>query len=604
MLRLQKDGLIDMLHGRITEDPVEWIQSNINLSNDYSSDSEGFVRFAPYQLAPFKAVFEKETEEVIFMGPEQFGKSLIWKMAMLFSMFCTKEPKLIVYENDDKAEDINKKSFHPLVMLVDKFKRILENNPRAFKGRQYDLNGQVVSFQGSGVDITSATLATIAADEVDTWAQTYSKNKAQIENLRKRRRRYAIKNQGCLMICGSPKGTRKESVVWSRFAMAAHYYFHLRCAGCEELTIPSWNTQIIQYKLRDGVVSNPTIRCPQCKHVNREEDAVWMTGEGDYVLTGGGKFKSKRKAFQFGGLSNPGVLSWLELAIENDRHKDVRDYEMLRTRANSFDGVPLELEVNEDQHEALVQHCAPPPKQEDIKFTLLSLDTQSSPAGWYFVRRGYTKDLNSYLLKYGFVQTEDEVKALHEEVWGEVTRSFTIIDTGGHDRKKIYKLIGEMRKTGNAIGYRGAKQNKQFDWHKENQSVVMANAPYYDVLLLKKLYEDIDRGQNYLFLPEKEYGKAIGVGVQWRDYWKHMLAYVPNPRKGEEGESYENYIPFGGKRHDLFDCEKQCLLLLDLYGERLLREDSTDDVQKPVRKKTPYSTHTPNSSGWVNSWKA
>ena len=336
-----------------------------------------------------------------------------------------------------------------------------------------------------------------------------------------------------------------------------------------------------------------------------ESDAVQMTAQGDYVCTGGGEFKEIREGYQAGGLANPAVLSWTELAIENHRHKDVKDYEMLRTRANSFDGVPLELEVNEDQHEALVQHAAPPPNPDDIVFTLLSLDTQSSPAGWYFVRRGYTKELNSHLLKYGFVQTEDEVKALHEETWNGITKSFTIIDTGGHDRKKIYRLISRLAKKGNVIGYRGASmKDKQYYWHKDQAGVVMANAPYYDVLLLKKLYEDIDKGQNYIFVPEKEYGKLLGVGgVQYRDYWKHMLAYVPNPRMGENGKSYENYIPFGGKRHDLFDTEKQCLLLLDLYGDRLLREDSTDDIQKPIKKKTPYSTHTPNPSGWVNSWK-
>jgi len=171
-----------------------------------------------------------------------------------------------------------------------------------------------------------------------------------------------------------------------------------------------------------------------------------------------------------------------------------------------------------------------------------------------------------------------------------------------HRRKKIYALINECAREGNIVGYRGAAQKAQYNWHKENRSVIMANAPYYDVLLLKKLYESFDRGSNYFFLPEREYGKAIGAkGSRWSDYWKHLLAYVPNPRKGEEGESYENWIPFGGKRHDYFDCEKMCLLLVDIYGEKLLLDN---DVKKPVQtKKTPYSTHTPVKGGWVNSWK-
>ena len=233
---------------------------------------------------------------------------------------------------------------------------------------------------------------------------------------------------------------------------------------------------------------------------------------------------------------------------------------------------------------------------------MLSLDTQSSPAGWYFVRRGYTETFNSYLLSYGFISTEEELKTLHEEDWGSITKKFTIVDTGGHDRKKIYRLIGECAKTGNIIGYRGAAQAAQYSWHKTQGNVVMADARYYDVLLLKKLYEAFDRSEGYFFLPEREYGKQIGAkGSKWSDYWKHLLAYVPNPRKGEEGESYENWIPFGGKRHDYFDCEKQCLLLLDIYGDKLLLDDST---KKPLQKaKTPYSTHTPVKGGWVNSWK-
>lgn len=508
MLKADAAGVLDLVPESMASDPRQVLESTIDMSKDHSSNSEGMVQLAPYQIAPFLAQFEKETEEVVIMGPEQFGKSAIWRFAMLVKMIFSKTPKTIVYENDEKAEGINKQSFLPLVMQVPKFAEIIKERPRAFKGREYNLNGLNVTFQGAGVDISSVSLADVTGDECDLWPQTYSKNKAQVENLRKRRRRYAAKNQGCLTLCSSPKGTRKESVIWSRFAMASQYYFHLRCLGCNELTIPSWDTGVIQYKLRDGVVSIPTIRCPVCKHLHREEDANEMTGQGDYVLTGGGKYKSKRKAFQFGGLSNPNVLSWLELAIENDRHKDIKDYEMLRTRANSFDGVPLELELNEDQHEALVQHTAPPPQLDEIVFTLLSLDTQSSPAGWYFVRRGYTKELNSYLLSYGFVSTEEEVKALHEEDWGSITKKFTIIDTGGHDRKKIYALINECAREGNIVGYRGAAQKAQYNWHKENRSVIMANAPYYDVLLLKKLYESFDRGSNYFFLPEREIGRA------------------------------------------------------------------------------------------------
>jgi len=602
MLKADAQGVLDLVPESMAADPQQVLESTIDMSKDHSSISEGMVKLAPYQVAPFLAQFDKEVEEVVVMAPEQFGKSAVWRFAMLVKMIFSKTPKTIVYENDDKAEAINKQSFHTLVMQVPKFAEIIKKSPRAFKGREYNLNGLNVTFQGAGVDITSVSFADIVGDECDVWPQTYSKNKAQVENLRKRRRRHANKKQGCLTLCSSPKGTRKESVIWSRFAMASQYYFYLRCLGCSELTVPSWDTQIIQYKLRDGVVSIPTIRCPVCKHLHREEDAIEMTGQGDYLCTGGGKYKSKRKGFQFGGLSNPNVLSWLELAIENDRHKDVKDYEMLRTRANSFDGVPLELELNEDQHEALTLHTAPPPELDEIKFTLLSLDTQSSPAGWYFVRRGYTETFNSYLLSYGFISTEEELKTLHEEDWGSITKKFTIVDTGGHDRKKIYRLIGECAKTGNIIGYRGAAQAAQYSWHKTQGNVVMADARYYDVLLLKKLYEAFDRSEGYFFLPEREYGKQIGAkGSKWSDYWKHLLAYVPNPRKGEEGESYENWIPFGGKRHDYFDCEKQCLLLLDIYGDKLLLDDST---KKPLQKaKTPYSTHTPVKGGWVNSWK-
>lgn len=577
------------------------------MSNDPTSSAEGPLVLAPYQVEPFLAQFEKGVNEVVIMGIEQLGKSLIWKAGNLYRLENMREGMMIVYENDEKAEDINKESWHPMLMAIPKYKKILETNKRSFKGRQYNLNGQIIDFCGAGSDQTSKTLAYITGDETDTWPLTPSKRRSQVENLRKRMRRFLNSGVGCLTLCSSPKGTYQESTIWSRFVLASQNYFHLRCLGCNELTIPSKDINLIQYEVKDGQVQECTINCPHCGYTHHEEDAVQMSGEGGYIEIERGSYADSRKAYQFGGLANPAVFRWRDLAGTIEQYKDTKDVEELRTLYNSFYGVPLEIEINTNQRETIMDHIGELPDDSEIKFTVLGIDTQVSPAGFYYARRAFDEDLNSYLVQYGFVHTEEEILKLIKHNYKGNKNKYTIMDVRG-DPEKAKRVLGKAKALGeNILGYQGVGHGKnklkRYQYHPEDRRIVQFDAKACDLELLKAIYEDIDRSSNYWYLPDERTGRRIGDGCEYKTYLRHIMSYKPNPRKGEIGDILENWTP-NNARCDLFDCEKMILCIIELFGDKLLKNQSNKPKKQDtsIKKGNTFINPGGTSNNWLNGW--
>ena len=65
------------------------------------------VKLDPYQLAPILAQFDPDVHEVIVMAPPQTGKSMVWRLPLLYKIRFIEGPRLIIYESDAKPEDIN-----------------------------------------------------------------------------------------------------------------------------------------------------------------------------------------------------------------------------------------------------------------------------------------------------------------------------------------------------------------------------------------------------------------------------------------------------------------------------------------------------------------
>lgn len=157
---------------------LPWVQSNV-----YPPGSERPVTLDGYQVEPLTAQVEKEVDEVVITGPEQFGKSLTYQAAMIYKLVFTGGPKMIVYEEKNKAYKINTRQFIPMVEKVDALARQLEASGNKAIRETVQFATCFLDFYGAGADLTSNNYRDGAADEYDTYPLTFAKKRAQLENM-------------------------------------------------------------------------------------------------------------------------------------------------------------------------------------------------------------------------------------------------------------------------------------------------------------------------------------------------------------------------------------------------------------------------------------
>jgi len=588
--------LDDRLSSLTPEGVVDWVSHHVDMTHETPDTPR--LELAPYQVAPIEAQVRGGVELVVIVGPEQFGKSICWKVGMLYKMVYERGPKLIVYEQAEKAAEINRRSFHPLVVGVESLRRQVEASEWAARKKSYELEGGVVvDFTGAGADITSQSYRDVVADEYDTWPLTFSKRESQMANLRKRRRRWAARREGCLVVVGSPKGDEQDSTIWrlwERETTAREW--HLRCLECGELGCPStmvdgpvdahqgrrlgglvWRRDDAGQVVADSV----RLRCQSCGHDHEYGEHEDMNDAGEYVART--PERSGLEGYLFGGLANGAMLSWAQIARERVRAAASNDYETQRTYHNSVRGVamPRSRALQAEARRIILSHCTATPPHEQILAVVAAADTQENPWGWYWVVRGLDASWNSYLLAAGFAATRAELEAVFGREYRGRRVRFAIVDQGGTNAEDVK---GMARSRGNVWQYKGAsapqaiwKKSEQRDQHK----LILGDAERLQVMLLRLIYDQMDRGNHYWALPPEP--QLVTNEDPLFDYVAHV-ASVRDLGKGVDHELRQKWDCAAGERRDWFDCEKMLLVLLGmpLFRRQLEREMAADRGAAPA----------------------
>ena len=562
--------LIDSIRPVVKHAVVEWIQQNIDLTNDMTSARGGLVDLSltPYTIEPMSCWDDPECRYMVVIAIEQSGKSSCWKWPMLWSMANDPAPGMIIYPSDDDAADTNQDSVEPLMRSIPKLARELER-PNAKRKDCYKFRDSITYFSGAGAAIISKPIKRGVADEVDFWVTMGDVD--NVRNLEKRMRTYP---DSLYMICTSP--TLKSGPGWTQFQKTSRGYWHLQCQGCGEL-MPSYDIRLMQWELNDDgriLLDTLSVECPSCQHAHRESDRQSMNTGGDFIHRE--PDQKMRRGFQWGAMASP-FIPWLHIAesqMEAGQNSG-RDAQMYLD--NSIKGLPWSARrKNTETINQIRSHCATEVNPEVLCGMFLAADTQDN--GWYWVVRAVDEQLNTHLIAYGFAYTLDELdKEWNTERMG-IQIASGIIDEGGHRTKEVRDFVSGRPGLNT---YKGdARIGKKWKRAKEIDFLILANPYHYQGELLYLIYSQDDRANNYWFLPDN-------VG---EDYIDQIASMQPN-KKVKHGDEYEKWEAPEKADDHYFDCEKMMRVLIDVAIERFTENDW--HKPPPYMQRTTRKRRTP-----------
>lgn len=602
------DGFTDRLNTLMPVDVVEWIETEIFMESTKVGQEAGRIKLEPFQVAPIKAQLERGVQWVVIIAPEQYGKSFCWRLPKVYQMRFWNGLFVIVYEQADKAREINDREFHPVVEAVQELREQLANGEGKYTKKNYTMRDNIFTFLGAGADITSQRVRAAAGDEVDTWPLLYQKKLSQVANLEKRLRRAMARGEGCLTLCSSPKGTDDDSAIWHCYQETNQGIFTLRCMGCGELTIPS--TMIdgkrdpftkefhggLKWETENFVVDPNSIRleCPACHYQHIDDESRDMVEWGDYVFKNSNVWA--KHGYLFGSLCSYKrvdgtwlALRWVDIAQKRVDVSRTNSFEERRTYYNSFVGIPLPKKERADDAETTIQSHRSSYEDAEIGCIIGAADTQESPWGWFWIIRGVDENWNTYLIDCGFASSEDELGEVVNGIYLEMPVTLFIVDQGGTNAAGVKRLAKKHR---NVWQYKGASKPTEL-WalsqNKDQRKLLICDATRLQIMVLRLIYEQDDRNNNYWFLPlqeqiEKwreasdELAKSKNYDAKVFDYMEHIISVQPTD--GKEGDKYQYWTCKGNERRDYFDCEKMLLVLLG-------RQQFRNRIERAIQERKP-----------------
>ena len=549
--------------------PVEWLESNLDLSRDPTSEAMGppdIRGLTPYLVEPLEWWARGGRRRGTLVAVEQIGKSSTWKWGLIYLLAVADVLGLIVYESDEKAEDENADSLEPMMRGVPSIDAML-SMPGARRKDHYRLGNSIIQFGGAGSEIASTRNNLVIGDEVELW-RGYSTRVDNVRNLDKRGRTFRDFKR---WLVSSPQD--ESGLIWREFLDGSQGRWYLRCLGCGGLTMRSsdiggrkgddgnWRGGL-QFEIAEhegakrAVADSLRLVCPQCSHAHPESDKAELNRRGAYKH----KHPERRtdphtahESWQVGALASqmPG-LDWSEIAAAQLRAGDSGSYGDKKVFFNSFRGLPLTENDLQDgrsgdmSRDALIQaHACDLPAPADIVCRVMSADTQA--AQFYWVIRGFDARGSSWLLDNGKAESPE---ALFGEVWAGDYHGGRckagIIDTGGHRAKELYPHI---LRTPGVLGYKGnTRIERKWKTSGQTNKLIIANALAFQADLLYALHTQLDQGKAPFW--------ALPYQVD-PEYQKQLL----NLRPQEGRRNGNQFTMWRGTGNDhYFDAEKMALV--------------------------------------------
>ena len=560
--------------------PSKWAERYRILAPDQAVPGPWSNEKTPYLIEPMDAFDDPGIEMLVLMSAAQIGKSELIHNVHMWSVDTSPGTTLILYPTERDAKKMINSRLHPAIKGCERImKRIASPDACLLQDQvRYDSCVAYTAWANSSSSLSSTPCRRVICDEVKDFPPASGKSSEPTE-LAKSRTKNFIGNR-MMMYTSTPLD--EDVGIDAMYKQTDRRAFFLRCKHCRMWFFPSyvnrvkWPKGATPDEIAEGFLA--WYECPLCHGKHAERDKQDMLHEGMYVPKGvnvlpNGTFDRKppsrrRSGFWVTGLCSP-WFSWSHIAAQDLETRN--DPTRLKRRAWWTDsvGFPWKTSLSRLDREHLEKRAKPYELgvAPDWAVAIVAgIDVQHGHF-WYVIRC-FGKDSRSRIMDYGVLPAS--MSGSFESNWSPVTdiinRAFPVEGSESEVMPLALAVIDASDRQDEVLQFTRASGGKAMatKGHRESLRSEYRYSSNVPGLLLHRAGSFKDALRGMISRADGERGAwEICEGQMNETYFEHMTA----EHKVDRGGGERIWLPKQkGGRHDLWDCERMCIL-----GARILR---------------------------------
>ena len=469
--------------------PSDWINKHFRLSTAYAI--QGRITLFPWQIVPVNAIIFFNT--VVFIAPVQTGKSLLGEATSAYMIDNNPVNMMFVYAKKDTVEDVFDERLKPMIRDVPAIRKYWSGFEDDLTRKKLKLYNCIIRIASAGLktEIATHNAGFVYGSELAKWPKkAFSQTKA-IEGRKQASRMLGRKTR--TLYETSPEHDQDPSYIETHKSGTVIFNPNYQCPHCNHWQVLT-DRHIKELPDKKGNFDHNPERikndravwyeCENCKHEITEDERIqmslnvrWLTKDKKFPFEDIIKSENhpERAVFNWNRLvdttwSFAECLAAFMEAINSPNPNDLKTYR----NEDMAEWVKLIAKRYEDsfiRSKCLryTQYGADAYIPDGVSMLLLGGDTQDN--GFYFVVRGYGKNLESWLVRADFIHCDmkDEKYNNPAEVFETFTKEINrypyqkkdgtvlpifagLVDRGGHRSGDVDYIVDHSPNIGAYIG--------------------------------------------------------------------------------------------------------------------------------------------------------
>ena len=404
--------------------PSDWINEHFRLSTAYAI--QGKITLFEWQVVPANAIVYFDV--VVFIAPVQTGKSMLGEGVAAYMIDNNPVNMMFIYAKKDTVEDVFEERLKPMIKDVPVIRRYWSGYEDDLTKKKLKLYPCIIRVASAGLktEIATHNAGFVYGSELAKWPKkAFSQTKA-IEGRKQASRMLGRKTR--TLYETSPEHDQDPSYVECNKQGTVWFRPHYECPHCGHWQVLTDRQIKEKPNGKGGFDHNPErikqdkaawYECENCKQEITEDERIkmafgvrWMTKDNKTPFEDIIKSENRpyRAVFQWNRLVDT-TWSFAEClasffdAINSPNPNDLKTYrnedmaEWVKLSAKRFEDSYLRSKCLR-----YTQFGADAYIPDGVSILLVGVDTQDT--GFYYVVRGYGKNLESWLVRADFIHCD------------------------------------------------------------------------------------------------------------------------------------------------------------------------------------------------------